>query len=132
MMREIRTSMRSRRTTNVSVTIAVMVKRSKRRKAPSKQQVSFTTLPKSNVPKPDVVAKLAAQPTGSQWDDALKAVQDPTIAIEVTEKNERLLARKKSTLQTIAKNRSLRIEIQSGEGKFFAWMVTEPAERLAD
>lgn len=72
------------------------------------------------------VAKPVTEPTGSQWDAALKTMSSRNgIAIRVTEPDRRTRNRLKSTLQTIAKNRRLRVGIYTKDDSIYAWVIED-------
>ena len=92
-----------------------------------KKQIPFTTIPKADVPHRLAKAKPVNEATGSQWESALGVLSDPSIAIKVVERNQRLRNQKKATLQTIAKNRGLRIAVRAIGTTIYAWLETGDA-----
>jgi hypothetical protein len=84
--------------------------------------VKFDLIPLSEVPDWLPIAKPAAYPRGSQWDEALKALlRKPKHAIKVVESDNRRRNRLKATLQTIAKNRNLSVELRTEGTAIYAW-----------
>jgi hypothetical protein len=70
---------------------------------------------------------LALHATGSQWDDALKVLSDnPETAILMNEPNKTQRDRLKSTLQTIATNRGLHVQVRNQNAFVYAWCTDEP------
>ncbi len=70
------------------------------------------------------VSKPASHPKGSQWDEVLRALElhRGKSAVKIVETNERKRNRLKSTLQTMAKNRNVFVEVRADDTAVYAWM----------
>ena len=91
-----------------------------------KQQVEFERIKRTEVPFWHPVSTPVTERTGSQWDDALDFLSsDPDSAIRLNEPSKKRRDRLKSTLQTIAKNRGLRIKVRNQNELVYAWSTEE-------
>jgi hypothetical protein len=91
-----------------------------------KQQVQFTPISLEEIPGRLPVTPIASDRTGSQWDDALRALRasGTTHGIKVAAANKQQRQRLKSTLQTIAKSHAMPVEVLDDRESyaFFAWL----------
>ena len=92
-----------------------------------KHRIEFEKIKRTDVPFWHPVAQPVVHPKESQWEEALVfLLSDPEAAIRIREPNERLRLRKKSTLQTIAKNRGFHVKVLNQTPFIYAWRTDEP------
>jgi hypothetical protein len=88
--------------------------------------IAFKVIPLADIPGRPTIVRLATDHHGSQWDEALRELKKSGHAnglrISAVDKKER--GKLKSTLQTIAKNRGLSVEVLDDRmsSDFFAWI----------
>jgi|ERR1700675_793387 len=87
------------------------------------KDISFEPIPLSEVPGHAPVAKPVTDPKVSQWDKVLGFLdREPGKAAKIVEQSRSKRNRLKSTLQTIAKNRGLFVEVRDDGTAIYAWM----------
>lgn len=85
--------------------------------------ISFEPIPLSEVPGHSPVAKPVTVPKASQWDKVLGFLdREPGKAAKIVELSRTKRNKLKSTLQTIAKNRGLFVEVRDEGTAIYAWM----------
>jgi hypothetical protein len=87
------------------------------------KDISFEPILLSEVPGHSPVAKPVSDPKVSQWDNVLAFLdREPGKAAKIVEQSRSKRNRLKSTLQTIAKNRGLFVEVRDDGTAIYAWM----------
>jgi hypothetical protein len=98
---------------------------------PPRESIPFELIPLGEVPGHSPATKQVSNKTGSQWDEVLRILErEQEKAAKIFEPDKSKRNRLKSTLQTIAKNRNLFVEVRDDGAAIYAWM-SEKAGRFA-
>jgi hypothetical protein len=91
----------------------------------AKPSIPFKVVPLSAVPSKPPFKYPPAHPRGSQWDEALKALErHPDCAIQIEEPHIARRNKYKSTLTIMAHNRRMSIEVRDdGDSSIFAFLT---------
>jgi hypothetical protein len=90
---------------------------------PSPGTIPFKLIPLEDVPSRPPITKPVTYRRGSQWDPLLDALlKNKRNAAKVHEPDALTRNRLKSTLQTIAKNRAMSVEILADREDIYAWL----------
>jgi hypothetical protein len=87
--------------------------------------ISYREIPIGDVPFRWPKVKLAANPSGSQWEKVLAVLEqdkDREIAVKIEEASTTKRNKLKSTLQTMAKNRGFAVGVYTDGSAFYAWV----------